>query len=167
MARKVFFSFHFQKDFWRTQQVRNINALEGNSVATPNDWEAVKKDGDQAIRNWIDGQLKGRTCAIVLVGNETAGRKWVKYEIERAWNDERGVLGIRIHQLLDQNGNSSVSGANPFDNFTLSNGTKKLSSVAPLINPAGSDSKAVYASISNNIETWIEEAIKARKDFKA
>ena len=31
MARKVFFSFHFDEDFWRTQQVRNINAL-----ATPN-----------------------------------------------------------------------------------------------------------------------------------
>ena len=167
MARKVFFSFHFDKDFWRTQQVRNINALEGNSVTTANDWETVKKDGDKAVKNWIDEQMKGRSCAIVLVGNETADRKWVRYEIEKAWNDGRGVLGIRIHQLLDQNGNNSVSGANPFDGFTLSNGTKKLSSVAPLKNPAGIDSKGVYASISNNIETWIEEAVKARKDFKA
>lgn len=29
MARNVFFSFHFSNDFWRTQQVRNIGALDG------------------------------------------------------------------------------------------------------------------------------------------
>lgn len=167
MARKVFFSFHFENDFWRTQQVRNINALEGNPVATANAWETVKKNGDDAIKKWINDEMDGRTCAIVLVGSETANRKWVKYEIEKAWNDGRGVLGIRIHNLLDQNGKSSTAGSNPFDGFTLSNGTKKLSTVVPLKNPSGADSKAVYSSISTNIEDWIEEAIKARKDFKA
>ncbi len=27
MARRVFFSFHFDGDFWRTQQVRNMGTL--------------------------------------------------------------------------------------------------------------------------------------------
>ena len=167
MARKVFFSFHFNNDFWRTQQVRNMNALEGNPLASANAWEEVKKKGDAAIKKWIDDEMSGRTCAVVLVGSQTASRPWVKYEIEKAWNDNRGVLGIRIHQLLGHDGKSCAAGTSPFELFTLSKGTKNLSSVVPLKNPSGTDSKTVYATIANNIEVWIEEAIKARKDFKA
>lgn len=43
MARRVFFSFHFANDFWRTQQVRQMNSLEGQALCSPNDWEEVKR----------------------------------------------------------------------------------------------------------------------------
>src|SRR4051812_48839659 len=162
MARKVFFSFHFDEDFWRTQQVRNINALEGNPLATPNAWEEVKRKGDAAIEKWIDDEMKGRTCAIVLVGAQTSNRKWVTYEISKAWNDRRGVLGIRVNKLLNSSGLPSTAGANPFDNVTFTKTRTKLSTVAPLKTPAGIDSKATYATIAANIETWIEEAIRIR-----
>lgn len=46
MARKVFYSFHYDNDCWRTQQVRNIGMIEGNKPLTANDWEEVKKGGD-------------------------------------------------------------------------------------------------------------------------
>lgn len=160
MARKVFFSFHFANDFWRTQQVRNMNALEGNPLATPNAWEEVKRKGDAEIKKWINDQMFGRSCAIVLVGSETASRKWVRYEIEKAWADGKGVLGIQIHRLLDSGSNPSSPGANPFAGITV--GSTKLGDVVPLKNPGGSDSKAVYATIAANIESWIEEAIKVR-----
>ena len=162
MARRVFFSFHFANDFWRTQQVRNMNALEGNPLATPNAWEEVKRKGDASIKKWIDGEMSGRTCAIILVGAETADRKWVRYEIEKAWNDGRGVLGIRIHKLLDTNSKPSKAGENPFDSFKV-NG-KSIATLAPLKDPVGADSKAVYASIAANIEPWIESAINIRKN---
>jgi hypothetical protein len=166
MARKVFFSFHFDEDFWRTQQVRNINALEGNPLATPNGWEEVKRKGDAAIEKWIDEEMAGRSCAIVLVGAQTASRKWVIYEISKAWNDGRGVLGIRINKLLNNNGQSSAAGPNPFDNVTFNKTQKMLSTIAPLKSPAGADSKATYATIAANIEPWIEEAINIRKNYK-
>jgi hypothetical protein len=166
MARKVFFSFHFDEDFWRTQQVRNINALEGNPLATPNAWEEVKRKGDAAIEKWIDDEMVGRTCAIVLVGAQTANRKWVIYEISKAWNDGRGVLGIRINKLLNNNGQASTAGANPFEKVTFKKTQKDLSTVAPLKTPAGADSKATYATIAANVEAWIEEAIKIRADYK-
>jgi hypothetical protein len=60
MARKVFFSFHFANDFWRTQQVRNMNALEGNPLCSANAWEEVKKKGDAAVEQWIANEMKGR-----------------------------------------------------------------------------------------------------------
>jgi hypothetical protein len=166
MARKVFFSFHFDEDFWRTQQVRNINALEGNPLATPNGWEEVKRKGNAAIEKWIADNMAGRSCVIVLAGAQTASRKWVLHEICKAWNDKRGILGIRINKLLNSNGQSSVAGPNPFDSITLSNGQVKLSTVAPLKTPTGADSKATYATIAANIEDWIEQAIKIRADYK-
>jgi tRNA-dihydrouridine synthase len=111
--RSVFFSFHFSKDFWRTQQVRNIGVISGNAVATPNKWEEIKNKGKSAIQGWIDANLKGKSCLIVLIGSNTANRPWINYEIEKAWNDGKGVVGIRIHNLKDLKGNQSSIGQNP------------------------------------------------------
>lgn len=99
MARKVFYSFHYNNDSWRTSQVRNIGVIEGNRPAPDNDWETVKKGGDPAIKRWIDDQMYGRSCTVVLVGSETAGRKWIEYEIRKSWEEGMGVVGIRIHNL--------------------------------------------------------------------
>ena len=73
MARRAFYSFHYKPDNWRASQVRNMGVVEGNKPATDNDWEDVKKGGDKAIKNWIDGQIKGKSVAIVLIGEKTAG----------------------------------------------------------------------------------------------
>lgn len=81
MARRVFFSFHFTNDFWRTQQVRS---------------------------------------------------------------------------------RPSTVGMNPFSKVTFTGTTRTLAEVAPLKVPSGADSKSVYGSIANNIEAWIEEAIRIR-----
>lgn len=110
MPRRVFYSFHYQQDVFRTGQVRNIGAVEGNKLASDNDWEKVKAGGDEAIKRWIDGQLTGRSCTVVLIGAETAGRPWIKHEIQKSWEKRMGLLGIHIHRLLDQNGNPSGKG---------------------------------------------------------
>lgn len=166
MARNIFFSFHFKNDFWRTQQVRNIGALDGQRLCTPNEWEEVKRKGDAAIEKWIDESLAGKSCVVVLVGSETASRRWVVNEIIKGWNAGKGVLAIRINKLLDTSGNPSVAGSNPFDQITLKGGTIGLSKYAKLYTPTGADSKAVYASIKDNIEQWIEDAIVVRKNYK-
>src|SRR6185312_14133538 len=110
MARRVFYSFHFRNDHWRTGQVRNIGIVEGNCEVTDHKWEEVKKGGDKAIQKWIDDNLYGRSCTIVLIGNQTAGRKWINYEIEKSWNDGKGVLGIYIHGLKNSNGEQESKG---------------------------------------------------------
>lgn len=166
MARNVFFSFHFNNDFWRTQQVRNIGALDGQKLYTPNEWEEVKKKGSNAIEKWIDDSLVGKTCVVVLVGAETASRPWVVAEIIKGWNSGKGVVAVRIDKLLDNKGNSSVAGLNPLDKVTLNRGAAPLSNYAKLVTPVGADSKAVYANIQANIEQWIEDAIAVRKNYK-
>lgn len=160
MARKVFYSFHYQPDHWRASTVRSIGAIEGNQVLSDNDWETVTKGGDKAIEKWIGDQMYGKSCAIILIGNGTANRKWINYEIGKAWDDKKGVVGIHIHNLKHKDGTQSYQGSNPFDSITK--GGKTLSSLVKAYNPPYSDSKDVYAHIEKNIESWAEEAVKIR-----
>ena len=164
MARRVFFRFHFDGDFWRTQQVRNMGTLEGQSLCTANAWEEVKRKGNAAIERWIEDNMHGKSCVVALVGAQTASRPWVVHELSKGWNDGKGVLAIRVDKLLDSKGQSSTAGANPLSKVTFKNSQRTLADVAPLKTPAGADSKAVYASISSNIEAWIEEAIRIRNN---
>lgn len=166
MARKAFYSFHYVPDNWRASQVRNMGVVEGNQPASDNDWEEVKGGGEDAIRKWIDGQLEGRTCVVVLIGAKTAGRKWITYEISKGWNDGKGVVGIHIHNLKDSAGDQSSKGENPLDHVTFTKGGAKLSTVAKTYDPPYSTSTNVYSYIKENLSAWIEEAIKIRVEHK-
>lgn len=165
MARRVFYSFHYEPDNWRASQVRNIGAVEGNQPAKDNDWETVKRGGDAGIERWINDQMSGRTCTVVLIGAQTAGRKWINYEIIKSWNEGLGVVGVHVHGLLDRNQKTSAMGSNPFDPITFPSG-KRLSQVVKTYNPPGHNSKEVYGWISANLAAMIEEAVRIRLNSK-
>lgn len=160
MARKVFTSFHYVPDNWRANQVRNMGKIEGNSIVTSNKWEEVTNGGNSAIEKWINDNMYGKSCIVVFVGENTAGRKWIKHEIKKAWEDGKALVGIHIHNLKDKDGNQSNKGRNPFEDFNV-NG-KSLSSIVKCYNPPYSTSTNVYSYIEDNIEDWIEEAIEIR-----
>ncbi|MBK1736067.1 hypothetical protein CKO15_12445 [Halorhodospira abdelmalekii] len=160
MPRKIFSSFHYKPDNWRASQVRNIGAIEGNKLASDNEWESVTQGGDAAVERWINEQMKGKSCVVVLIGAGTAGRKWIKYEIKKGWKDGKGLLGVCIHNLKDLNGDQAKKGRNPFDDFTVDG--KKLSSIVKAYDPPYSSSTNVYSHIKENIVDWIEEAIDIR-----
>ena len=145
--------------------MRNSGVVDGNAPASDNDWEKVKGGGDAGIQRWIDGQLDGRSCAIVLIGRDTAGRKWIDYEIKAAWNSGKGLLGVHIHNLKDVNGKQTTKGANPFAMFTMQRGGGSLSSLVKTYDPPHTDSTNVYAHIKNNLAAWIDAAIKIRNDW--
>lgn len=164
--RRVFYSFHYDEDVFRVQQIRNIGVIEGNSPVSVNDWESVKRKGDKAIENWINETMKDRSCVVVLIGNKTSSRRWVNYEICKAWDDGKGVLGIYIDDLVDPRFSQtpplygrSNRGANPFDSILLTDGTK-LSARAKCYAPPSIDT---YKYIAENIETWIDDAIKSKR----
>ncbi len=109
MARKVFFSFKYD-DVSRAMIVRNSDIIRSKEKAgfiDKADFEKVKKQGDQAIKNWIDDQLKGTTVTAVLVGQKTCQSRWVKYEIEQSIKRGNGLLGIDISKIEDLQGNTS------------------------------------------------------------
>ena len=161
MARKVFYSFDYDHDSWRASMVRNIGVVAGNQAAIDNSWESVLKTKDSAIRRWINEQLNGRSCTVVLIGAQTANSKWVHYEIEQSLAKGKGLLGIRIHRLLDQNQQESVAGPNPFEGLSMPDGRPAMDTIHTY-DPPGETSKEVYAHISENIESWIETAVAQR-----
>ncbi|SFH40107.1 MTH538 TIR-like domain [Nitrosospira sp. Nsp14] len=109
MARKVFFSFKYE-DVSRAMVVRNSDVIRGDEKAgfiDKADFDKIKEKGDQAIKYWIDAQLKGTTVTAVLVGQNTCKSRWVKYEIEASIKKGNGLLGIDISKIKDLNGLSS------------------------------------------------------------
>lgn len=164
MARKCFFSFHYEADCVRAAQVRQIGSIEGNAPAKDNDWEEVVGGGDKAIEKWISEQMEGKTCMVLLVGEHTANRKWINHEIVKAWNEGLGIVAVRIHGLKNFDGETSSVGDNPLDYITHGPTKKKLSAIAKCYNPSGADSKARYAWIADNMAAMVEEAITIRKN---
>lgn len=160
---KIFYSFHYDLDVFRVQQIRNIGALEDNEPVKPNEWEEVKKKGDAAIEQWIDETMKDRDCVVVLIGMETSNRPWVLTEICKGWNKKKGIVGIYIHNLKCPSAARAgkvatcTKGNNPFDKVTI--GDKPLSDFVVCHDPNATDA---YGDIKKNLESWVKAAINAR-----
>jgi hypothetical protein len=156
MARRVFFSFHYTRDILKIGQIRNAWLLtrgETQPFLDKTEWESIKRQGDDAVKRWIDAQLYGTSVTIVLIGAETYTRKWVKYEIEQSHVKGNGMLGIDMYGMKDLNGQYDlIQGQNPFNSFKFTN---RLSQVVTY---------PVYSWEYNNgrvnIGQWIEFAAK-------
>jgi MTH538 TIR-like domain (DUF1863) len=116
MARRVFFSFHYGRDIWRVNVVRNTGAIEGVAAAGFHDaslWEETKRRGGDAVRRLIDRGLEGTSVTVVLIGAETAQRLYVTYEIAKSISRGNGLLGILIHNIKDELGRPGIQGRVP------------------------------------------------------
>jgi len=167
MARRVFFSFHYQKDIWRVSQIRNSRVAkdwETNTFLDAASWESVRRKGDAAVKSWIHRQLAGTSVTVVLIGSQTAERRYVQYEIEESHRRGNGLLGIHIHRMKNQHGETSSSGRNPLSNITVevrepfvglwpNKKKKRLSAIYPTYDWVDDDGY-------QNIGQWIENAAR-------
>ena len=110
-------------------------------------------------------QIAPAQAVLVLGGMYAAHSKWIDYEIEMAWNEGKGLVGVDIHNLKDREGNQSAKGGNPFDGFTVGKDKRRLNEVVKAYDPPYLTSTNVYSYISENLADWIEEAIKIRNEF--
>jgi hypothetical protein len=159
MARKVFFSFHYERDVWRAGQVRNSWVTKPDRDTAgfwdSASWEEVKKKGEAAIKKWIDDQLTGTSVTVVLIGAETSKRDYVKYELEQSWKKGNGILGIYIHLMKDKDGKTDTKGNNTF---------------GPIFTSPNYDEKYFFEKFStydwvdddgyNKLGDWVEAAAK-------
>ena len=160
MSRQpVFYSFHFNNDVMRVQQIRNMGVVEGDEPVSPNDWEKIKGRGSAAVEKWIDDNMRYKRCVVVLIGSETASRPWVRHEIVKAWNEKRGLLGIYIHNLKCPRTGTCSKGANPFSAIRFEDGT----SLSSYINCHDPNSWEAYADINRSLEGWVADAIEQAK----
>lgn len=143
MARRVFFSFHYERDVWRANVVRNSWVTKPNreiaGFIDAAEFEELKRQGDLAVKRWINSQLDGTSVTAVLIGHETYSRRWVRYEIIKSLDKSNGLLGIYIHKIKDNYEYTDDKGENPFKYVGVY---------------IGKDGKAEYMEIKNN--QWVK-----------
>ncbi|QSQ17921.1 TIR domain-containing protein [Myxococcus landrumensis] len=136
-GRFVFFSFHFQRDIMRVQQIKNHYVTKfGYQAAGYFDGslsELAKTEGKLAVKRAINKGLPGSSVTCVLIGAETYARHWVHYEIFRSIELGKGVVGIRIHQLKDPKNGPDNAGPNPFD-YLGYGGSDTKKTMTPFVN---------------------------------
>src|SRR5439155_23870633 len=96
MARRVFFSFHYDNDIWRANHGRNANVVAGSDVAgffDHSEYEEAKKKGKEGIERMINGNLKNTSVTVVLIGEHTAETPWVRHEIKQSIEQNQGLPG--------------------------------------------------------------------------
>jgi hypothetical protein len=126
MARRTFFSFHYKPDVTRAWVVRNswvtkLAQVERDDVGffDSSVFEDAQRESDEVLKRFLREGLKNTTVTCVLVGNETALRRWVRYEIFQSFVRGNGLLAIRVHSIPGFNKLASAAGFNPFNSVAF------------------------------------------------
>ena len=134
MAKRVFFSFHYQdvidfrvnvvRNHWFTKPGREDAGFFDASI-----WEDAKKNSPLALKRLINRELQHTSVTTVLIGSETYRRRWVRYEIVKSIAKGNKILGGHINGIKGKNGKIKNLGTNPFDYlaYQYSNDGKRLS----------------------------------------
>lgn len=150
MARRVYFSFHFERDAWRAGQVRNSWVCKPDREAAGFDdaaaWEEVQRQGDDAIKRWINENIQNTSVTVVLIGTETSQRRWVRYEIEKSLEKGNTIVGIDIHNVKDQQGKTCLEGDLDFGKVDGVHTFSEVSNIHDWVEDNGYD----------NIGDWVE-----------
>ena len=115
MARRVFFSFHYDH-VWKVNQIRSMTNIIGTAAAGFQDaslWEKAKKKNEAIIHGMINKALQNTTVTVVCVTYGTSSRKYINYEIDKSLKRGNGLVAVQIHHLKDQNGSAGSAGAIP------------------------------------------------------
>jgi len=132
MARRVFFSFHYD-DIMNANIVRNSGQFKPTKETGYYDaslWEEAQTKGDAAIRKLIDDGLRNTSVTCFLIGAQTSSRPWCKYELQKSLDDNKGILGILLPNQTEH-------------------GPKWISKYGP-----------VYECDHENFPEWVEAAAK-------
>lgn len=119
MAKRVFFSFHYQDviDF-RANVVRNAWLTKDRTDAGFFDasiWEEAKRTSTLALKRLINKALKNTSTTVVLIGTETYNRPWVQYEIFKSIFEGKNIFGVHINKIKGKDREIKNYGPNPFE----------------------------------------------------
>lgn len=133
MAKRVFFSFHYQdvidfranvvRNHWVTKKDREAAGFFDASI-----WEDAKKESDLAIKRLINKGLDNTSVTTVLVGSETYNRRWVSYEIMKSMQKGNKIIAIHINCIKGKDGKTKNKGLNPlyYLGYKFSDDGKKI-----------------------------------------
>lgn len=131
MARYVFFSFAYDdvKNF-KVNVVRNswFRKNPEDSFIDGSIWEKSKSKSDSYLKRLIENGLTQTSVTTVLIGENTANRRWINYEIIKSFEKGNGILAIHINRIKSRLGYICARGQNPLDRlaFEVSENGKKI-----------------------------------------
>jgi hypothetical protein len=160
VSRHVFYSLHYDADRARCELIRKLPGLTPNQEAKPGEWATIARTGEFAFKRWLEQQLRGRSCTVVLIGAESALRPALQYEIKRSWELRLGLVGVHVHALRDAKGMQGAKGPNPFEQ--PESGLGANAALVRAYDPPETDSKLAYRFIADNLAQWVEQAVAIR-----
>lgn len=120
MAKRVFFSFHYQdvidfranvvRQHWVTKLNRDEAGFFDNSL-----WEETKRRGSPELKRLINCGLEGTSVTCVLIGSETYRRPWVRYEIMKSFLRGNHLVAVHINTIRGKDTCTKVKGPNPLE----------------------------------------------------
>jgi hypothetical protein len=158
LAATVYYSFHHKRDADRIRLVGEIDGVQGQPLLDREEWTGVKAGGNRAVKDWIDEKMAAADAVVVLIGADTAVRHWVRYEIEKAWEDGRPLLGVRIHGLASSTGAADEEGTDPFERVEGVHGV-------PVFDPTSTDAdgvidtQATYENLRSQLADWCSQGV--------
>ena len=130
MARRTFFSFHYEPDVWRAWNVRNSlvlaqdQSIDGFFDASV--FEASKRESPDSLKAFLRDGMKNTSVTCVLAGAQTFERRWVRYEIVRAILKGNGLLTVDIHGVGNKDGKTSAKGLDPLTQVGLYKANERI-----------------------------------------
>ena len=118
MAKRVFFSFHYQdvadfranvvRQHWLTKPDREAAGFFDASI-----WETAKRTGSIAVKRLINSSVDGTSVTCVLVGSQTYVRPWVRYEILKSFRKGNSIVAVHINSIRGKDQLTKPLGPNP------------------------------------------------------
>ena len=88
------------------------------------------------------------------------------YEIEKAYELKRGLVGIYVHQIKNRVGDRTGKGKNPFD-YVLAHNGKPLSDSVVCYDSPRLSSQAVCDDIAEKLDGLIVSAVRNKVEGKS
>jgi hypothetical protein len=152
-----FYVFDTDNDLSRARLLTAIDDGSASPAPAIVDYDVMEDHSDGDVRSWIDAQLATTSCLVVLIGEHTSEKHWVKYAIGMARQLEKPMIGVAIDKLIDGDGRQGAIGSNPFASAGM---TARALSSLEIYDPPFATSAFARAHIRYGLPDWVELAVK-------
>lgn len=116
MGPRVFFCFDHEHDYARALAIRAALGYPDDQVHgffTQKETREIAQLGERGIKTAVRDHLGHTDVTLILIGSQTARVRWVQYGIERSLKRHNGLVGLFIHAMEDEHGQTSDPGRKP------------------------------------------------------
>lgn len=160
MTPRVFFTFHYEQDFWRATQVRDVWVRQGGEalgIWEPPIWHEVVS-GKVSPVTLIDQALAQADVTAALISGSVSSQDYVQYAIKESHKRGKGLLAIYVYKIQDQQGGHGIIGNTRFGEID-----RDANNQSVFFWQRYPTYRWVIDEGPKNLKDWIEEAARASR----